>query len=321
MSFIVEDEESSAPKKENSLWCERYRPTKLEDYIGNDDLKEKCKEYLEKQDIPHLLFFGPAGTGKTTLAKLLGKNINCDILYINASAERGIDTIRDKMKNFACSAGFKPLKMLILDEADKLTPDAQGALRNMMETYSAHTRFILTCNYVEKITSPISSRCQEYQVKPISKPEVAAKLVDILTKENVTFTMDDIKFIVNRYYPDIRKVINFAQKSNLRGTIKISKENAVETDYLEKLIDLLNDPNKPGVFNEIRQLTADTVDADSFETIYKHLFEKVDEFAKGKEALIIYEIADALYQSALVIPPVRDITFLSAIYKILKHLK
>lgn len=116
MPFIVEDEEPTKPVKESSLWVDKYRPTKLEDYIGNEAVKEKCKEYLEKQDIPHLLLFGPAGTGKTTLAKLLGKNINCDILYINASAERGIDTIRDKMKNFACSAGFKPLKMVILDE-------------------------------------------------------------------------------------------------------------------------------------------------------------------------------------------------------------
>jgi replication factor C small subunit len=321
MAFIVEDEEPTKPAKESSLWVDKYRPSKLEDYIGNESVKEKCKEYLEKQDIPHLLLFGPAGTGKTTLAKLLGKNINCDILYINASAERGIDTIRDKMKNFACSAGFKSLKLLILDEADKLTPDAQGALRNMMETYSVHTRFILTCNYVEKITSPIQSRCQEYQIKPISKADVAKKLVEILDAEGVKYTIEDVRDIVNMKYPDIRKVINLAQKSNLRGTIKISKENAVEEDFLEKLIELLGEPTKQGVFNEIRQLTEDSVDADSFETIYKHLFEKVDEFAKGKEALVIYEIADALRDSALVIPPVRNITFLSCIYKILKHLK
>ena len=210
---------------------------------------------------------------------------------------------------------------ILTSNCDKLTPDAQGALRNMMETYSTHTRFILTCNYVEKITSPIQSRCQEYQIKPLSKAEVAKKLVDILESEGVKYTMDNVKDIVNMKYPDIRKVINLAQKSNLRGTITISKENAVESDYLEKLIELLNNPNKPGTFNEIRQITEDTVDADSFETIYKHLFEKVDEFAKGKEALVIYEIADALRDSALVIPPVRNITFLSCIYKILKHLK
>lgn len=320
MSFIIEDEISVIPKRESSLWVDKFRPSTLVDYIGNEAVKEKCQEYLEKQDIPHLLFYGPAGTGKTSLAKLLGKNINCDILYINASAERGIDTIRDKMKNFACSAGFKPLKMLILDEADKLTPDAQGALRNMMETYSVHTRFILTCNYVEKISSPIFSRCQAFQIKPISKPEVATKLLNILSKENVTYTMDDIKFIVNTYYPDIRQVINFAQKSTIRGTIKISQENAVEADFLNSLIDCLKNPTKSGVFNEIRQLTTE-VDADSFETIYKHLFDKIDEFSKGKDGLIIYEIADAIYQSSLVIPPVRDITFLACIYKILKHLK
>jgi DNA polymerase III delta prime subunit len=320
MSFIVEDEVDKTPKKESSLWVEKYRPQNLVDYIGNEGVKEKCQEYLDKQDIPHLLFYGPAGTGKTSLAKLLGKSINCDVLYINASAENRVDDVRIKIKNFACSAGFKPLKMSILDEADRLTPEAQGALRNMMETYSAHTRFILTCNYVEKIIAPISSRCQSFQIKPISKPEVAAKLANILDAEKVIYTIDDIKFIVNTYYPDIRRVINFAQKSNLRGTIKISKENAVEADFLNSLIDCLKNPLRSGVFNEIRQLTTE-VDSDSFETIYKHLFDKVDEFSKGKDGLVIYEIADAIHQSSLVIPPVRDITFLACIYKILKHLK
>jgi replication factor C small subunit len=319
MSFIVE-EENTKPKRESSIWVDKHRPTLLTEYIGNETVKEKCAEYIEKQDIPHLLFFGPAGTGKTTLAKLLAANINCDYLYINASAERGIDTIREKMKNFACSAGFKPLKFLILDEADMLTPDAQGAMRNMIETYSVHTRFILTCNYVEKIIDPIASRLQKYHIKPISKPEVAAKLVSILQKEDVKFTMDDVRDIVNMEYPDIRGVIQLAQKSTTRGTIKISKENAVEADFLNNLVDKLSKPNQPGIFNEIRQMVTE-VGADSFETIYKHLFEKVDEFSKGKEGLVIFEIADAVYQSSLVIPPVRDITFLACIYKILKHLK
>lgn len=322
MEFVIE--ENRTPRKDHSLWVERYRPATMDRYIGNDSVKETFAQFIKKGDIPHILLFGPAGTGKTSLAKLLTKNINCDVLYINASDQSGIDDVRVKMKNYACSAGFKPLKVIILDEADRLSQDAQGALRNMLETYSAHTRFILTCNYVEKMIAPISSRMQSFEIKPVSKKDVALRLVDILQTENVSFTQEDIVFIVNTYYPDIRKVINFAQQSSIEVDgalkIKISKENAVEMDLLNKLIDLLKSPTKPGVFDEIRQMTTE-FDVGSLETVYRYLFDKVEEYAKGKEAIIIFELADSMYQSELVIPKVRDITFLACIYKILKHLK
>lgn len=327
MDFMIEEEKK--PKKDHSLWVERYRPATMDKYIGNEGVKEKFSQFISKGDIPHILLFGPAGTGKTSLAKLLTKGIRCDVMYINASDQSGIDDVRVKMKNYASSAGFNPLKVIILDEADRLTQDAQGALRNMLETYSAHTRFILTCNFVEKIIAPIASRMQAFEIKPVSKKDVAIKLVEILQTENVSFTQEDIVFIVNTYYPDIRKVINFAQQSTIETKdeagntilkIKIVKENAVETDLLNKLIDLLKTPQKPGTFDEIRQMTTE-FDANSLETVYRYLFDKVEQYAKGKEALIIYELADAVYQSELVIPKVRDITFLACIYKILKHLK
>lgn len=326
MDFI---EENRKPKKDHSLWVEKYRPATMDRYIGNEDVKEKFSQFIKKGDVPHILLFGPAGTGKTSLAKLLTKNVNCDVMYINASDENRVDDVRVKLKNYACSAGFKPLKIIILDEADRLTPEAQGALRNMMESYSSHTRFILTCNYVEKIISPISSRLQSFEIKPVSKKDVAVRLVEILQTENVSFTQEDIVFIVNTYYPDIRKVINFAQQSAVETVdsegkislkIKISKENAVETDMLNKLIELLKTPEKPGIFNEIRQMSTE-FDSSSLETVYRHLFDRVEEYAKGKEAIIIYELADSIYQSELVIVKVRDITFLACIYKILKHLK
>lgn len=326
MDFI---EENRKPKKDHSLWVERYRPAKMDDYIGNETVKETFSQFIKKGDIPQILLFGPAGTGKTSLAKLLTKNVNCDVMYINASDENSVDDVRTKMKGFACSAGFKPLKVIILDEADRLSPEAQGALRNMTETYSAHTRFILTCNYVEKIIAPLSSRLQTFEIKPISKKDVAIKLVNILQKENVQFTQEDVVFIVNTYYPDIRKVINFAQQSALDDVdeegkpcvkIKISKENAIEADLLNRLTELLKTPNQPGVFDEIRQITTE-FDASSLETVVYHLFEKVDDYAKGKEALIIYELGELNWQMQLVIPKVRDITFLACIYKILKHLK
>ena len=133
----------------NTLWVEKYRPSTLENYIGNEHLTSKVKHYLETGDLPHLLLFGKAGTGKTTLAKILVKNIECDYLYINASDENNVETVRTKVKEFASTIGFKDMKVIILDECDYITPNAQAALRNLMETFSKHCRFILTCNFVE----------------------------------------------------------------------------------------------------------------------------------------------------------------------------
>ena len=318
MEFVVED--SITPKRKNSIWVEKYRPTRLDGYIGNDSIKESVRLMIEKQDIPHLLLFGPAGTGKTTLAKMLIGNIPCDYLYLNASAENGIGVVRDKLKNFAMGAGFKKLKIIILDESDYFTSEGQAALRNMMESYSDYTRFILTCNYVEKMNPAIISRCQVFEIKPISKREVAINLVNILKEENVSFTQEDVVFCVNTYYPDIRKVINFAQQSNHSGVLKISKEAAIEVDLLNKLVDLLKNPSKPGVFNEIRQIAVE-IDPNTLESVYRYLFDKVESYAKGKETIVILELAESLIQSQGLVPKVRDIPFCACIVKILKHLK
>ena len=318
MEFVVENVIKA--KKENSLWVEKYRPKDLVSYIGNDTIKDFIKLMIEKQDIPHLLLFGSAGTGKTTLAKMLVGNIPCDYLYLNASTEGVIDTVRDKLRNFAMGAGFKPLKIVILDESDGFSREGQGALRNMMESYSAHTRFILTCNYIEKMNPAIVSRCQTFEIKPISKREVALKLVSILQSEKITFTQEDVVFCVNTYYPDIRKVINFAQQSNINGALKISKEAAIEVDLLNKLVDLLKHPSRPGVFNEIRQIVVE-IDPNSLETVYRYLFDKIDSYAKGKEAVVIIELAESLVQSQGLIPKARDIPFCACMYKLLRELK
>jgi replication factor C small subunit len=166
--------------KENSLFVEKYRSKALNEYVGNDQLKQIISQYIKNKDIQNLLLYGTPGTGKTTLAKLIVNNINCDFLYINASDERGIDTIRDKVQGFASSASFKPLKIIILDEADFLTIQAQASLRNIIETYSRTTRFILTCNYLERIIDPLQSRCQVLKITPPSKKEVAQHVSTVL---------------------------------------------------------------------------------------------------------------------------------------------
>ena len=159
--------------KDHGLLVEKHRPDTLEGYVGNEHIKKSIAQYLAQNDIQNLIFYGPSGTGKTTLAKIIVKNLDCEYLYINASDERGIETIRDKVSGFASSASFKPLKVVILDEADFLTIQAQASLRNVIETFSRNTRFILTCNYVERIIDPLQSRCQTLKVIPPSKTDVA----------------------------------------------------------------------------------------------------------------------------------------------------
>ena len=316
MSFI-DFEQVKQTETQHYLWVEKYRPNTLENYIGNQQLKDTVKSYIEKHDIPHLLFYGTAGTGKTTLAKAITKNINCDVMYINASDENSVENVRTKIKGFASSVGFKKIKVIILDEADFLSPEAQAALRNMMETYCLTTRFILTCNYVEKIIPALVSRCQTYKIEPLSKKEVAVHLKVILDKENVQYTPEDLGYIVNTYYPDIRKILNYSQQSVLDNKIKISELNSTSVDVKNKVIELIKS-KAPSAFNDIRQLIANS-DIKHFEEIYETLYDKVDEYSNGKQTLAVLVIAEYMYQSAMVVN--KEITFMACIGKLLKDLK
>jgi len=210
-------------RNDHTLLVEKYRSKTLDDYVGNEHIKKTINQYISQNDIQNLIFYGPAGTGKTTLAKLIVNNLNCDHLYINASDERGIETIRDKVSGFASSASFKPLKVVILDEADFLTIQAQASLRNVIETFSRSTRFIMTCNYVERIIDPLQSRCQVLKVIPPSKGDVAKHIAWILEEENTSFELQDIKTITNQFYPDLRKCLNTAQLSTQDNKLVIDK--------------------------------------------------------------------------------------------------
>ena len=299
----------------HSLWVEKYRPKDLSTYIGNEHLKEKVKVYLESEDVPHLLLFGKAGTGKTTLSKIITSNIDCDYMYINASDENKVDDVRNKIKTFASSVGFKSLKVIILDECDYLTPNAQAALRNLMETFSKHCRFILTCNYVERIIDPIQSRCQSYKVVPPSKKEVAQQMVNILKEENCTFKLDDIALIVNAGYPDIRRVINSAQRQIIDGKLKIDTSSVIQNNYKLQLLEMLSNGSK---LNDIRQLIADNSISD-YSELFRLLYDEVDNYGKGKQAECIMNIAEAQYQDVHVVD--KEINFMSLIIRLTRILK
>ena len=303
----------------NSLWVEKYRPVNLDTYIGNDFIKDKVTIYLESNDVPHLLLHGAAGTGKTTLAKLIVKNIECDFMYINASDERGIDTIRTKIKGFASSVGFKPLKVIILDESDYLTPDAQASLRNVMETFSEHSRFILTCNYVERIIDPIQSRCQSFQVIPPDRKQVAVHLSKILDQENVSYEVNDIGLLVNGGYPDIRRVINAAQRQSANNKLVIDKQSSILNDYKVKLLDILkSNKDKKTSFTEIRQLLADSKVKD-YSDAFRLLYDNIDEYASNSKAVTIIALAEGQFQDSQVVD--KEINFMATMIKLLGEIK
>jgi len=305
-------------QREHSLWVEKFRPQTLDEYIGNEEIKQKVKIYLESNDIPHLLFVGSAGTGKTTLAKLIAKNTDCDYLYVNASSENSVDMMRNKIQEFATSVGFKTFKMIILDEADFLTPQAQAALRNMMEQFSKHTRFILTCNYAERIIDPIQSRCQTFKIIPPSKRDVAIRLVTILKTENIKFEMEDIATIVTSGYPDIRRIINSAQRQTVNGVLKIDKYSMIQNDYKLRLLEHLKNDSKSQAFKNVRQLLADSQVQDYTE-LYKLLYDELESYAKGHVASVILLIADAQWQDAFAVD--KEIHIMSLIIKILSEIK
>lgn len=276
----------------HSLWTEKYRPDTLTGYIGNESLKAKIARMIAAGDIPHLLLSGTPGTGKTTVAKMLVKNIECDYLYINASDENNVETIRTKVKSFASTIGFKPMKIIILDEADYITQNAQAALRNIMETFSRSTRFILTCNYVERIIDPIVSRTQQFHVVPPTKLEVAKHLATILKEENVSYEVSDVKLLVDAHYPDIRKIINEAQLHTSSNVLKLDVDEVVAGDIKLRVLELLSqkgDVKKR--FQEIRQLIADAGIRD-FAGMYELLYSRVDEYAAGHVSQVILHIAE-----------------------------
>jgi replication factor C small subunit len=235
------------------------------------------------------------------LAKIIAGSVDADVMYINASDENSVDAVRDKIKRYASTVGFRRWKIIILDEADYLTPNAQAALRNLMETYSKTTRFILTCNYVEKIIDPIQSRCQTFAITPPNKTDVAKRLVQVLEQNGVEYDIKDVASIINASYPDIRRAINAAQSFVVNGKLVLDKSSNIQANYMSEILAVLHDPkDKKGAFSKIRQIIADSKVRD-FTPLYTFLYDNLDEYAIGHVGAVILIIAEAQFKDASVV--------------------
>jgi replication factor C small subunit len=299
--------------KQHSLWVEKYRSQILDEYVGNDSIKEFIEDCINRNDVPHMILNGPPGTGKTTLAKLIVNNIECDYLYINATDERSMDVMRDKVKGFASSASFKPLKIVILDEADFIRIDSQALLRNVIETFSLNTRFILTCNYLERIIDPIQSRCQIFNIIPPSKKDAATHIATILDKEQIEYDVADIVKIVNKFYPDLRKILSTCQILSKDSTLNIDEKVLISSNYKDLILKELKSAS-PKSFSSIRQIITDS-QVDSFDDMFAFLYENIDVYGKNHIGEIIVLIEEYMYHSNFRID--KEINIMALIYKIL----
>lgn len=266
------------------LWTEKYRPKDLEDYVFKDeDLRKAVDSWLQKGCITaHLLLSGIQGSGKTSLALLLFRLLNVDsgdILVINASEERGIDTVREKILNFSSSWPIGDYKYILLDEADALTPDAQRSLRNVMEKFSKVVRFILTCNYPQKIIPALHSRCQSYHFDALDRENYLIRCGEILARENIEFDIETLEDYVNVTYPDMRKCINLLQQNSTSGRLLTAKEAKGTADYLLKMTDLF----KRGKITEARKLVASQARPEEYEEIYRFLYENLHFWGETEE--------------------------------------
>jgi DNA polymerase III delta prime subunit len=281
-------------KHKHTIWNEKYRPDILDNYITSGEIKNIFQAYIDKQDIPHLLFAGRAGSGKTTLAKLIAKGIDCDLLYINATDERSMDVIREKIGGFASSASFKPLKIVILDEATHLLMASQVLLLNMIETYSAKTRFILTGNYPERLIDPLRSRLTEYALVPPSKTIIAQHIVRILENEGIEYELEGVAEIVKKCYPDLRRTINTLQKCSTTGKLVVNINLKSNQNYIELILEELSQP-KPK-FNTIRQILANS-DVSDYTELFKSLYDNSSKYLKDKEGSVAVLVNEASYKA------------------------
>ncbi len=298
----------------NMLWVEKYRPKSLDDLVLSDENRQTLKKFVDGKEIPHLLLEGITGSGKTTVARILIGSLDCSVLSLNASDDRGIETIRTRVKQFLQTQSPHQWKVVFLDESDAMTPEAFFCLRNIMERFSERGRFILTANHIEKIHEAILSRCQRLQFRPLDRKLVTRNVMKILKEEKITFDPNDVIRLISDHYPDVRKIINQAERRTNEGKLTYTPEQAVETQVLDLI--------KKRQLRPIRELLA--VTKPEFTDLYRYLFDVIAGHHEGVESPValsmrrdaVLAIAEYAYRDALV--PDRELQFAACCLKLIE---
>lgn len=282
------------------LWVEKYRPKTTADYVFRDSAqKTQVESWLKEGALPHLLFSGAPGTGKTTLAKVLLNSLEVDgsdILEINASNENGIDVIRDKITNFVSTMPFGEFKYVLLDEADYISPNGQAALRGVTEMYHTTARFIFTCNYPQRIIPAIHSRCQGFHIEKLDITEFTARVATICVEEGVEIDIDTLDTYVNATYPDMRKCINLVQMNSSTGQLVMpDKSDTGQSDWQLQMVDLF----KAGKFKEARELIVSQARPEEYEDIFKFMYRNLELWGdtEAQQMQAVVTIRDGIVKS------------------------
>ena len=268
------------------LWVEKYRPKALAEYVFRDDVqKGQVQSWVESNAIPHLLFSGAAGVGKTTLAKILITALDIDqydVVEINASRENSVDSIRDKVTGFVSTLPFGEFKIVLLDEADYMSPNGQAALRGVMETYHDTARFILTCNYPQKVIPALHSRCQGFHIDKVDPTEFTARVAHIMLEESVEFELDVLDNYVKATYPDLRKCINLLQMNSTTGKlVSPHSEDAGISDYKIDMVELI----KKGQYREARELLCKQIRPDEIDDMYRWMYDNLELWSDNPDGM------------------------------------
>lgn len=266
------------------LWTEKYRPKTIADYVFRDDAQRKqVQQWVDQKTIPHLLFSGAPGTGKTTLAKVLINMLEVDdydVLEINASRENSVENVRDKITNFVATMPFGDFKVVLLDEADYISPNGQAALRGVMETYASSARFILTCNYPNKIIPALHSRCQGFHIEKIDHTEFTARIATVCVEEGVEIDIDTLDSYVKATYPDLRKCLNLCQMNTVDGKlVKPNEGDSATADYKLAVVDLF----KQGKILEARKMLCSQVRPEEMDELFRWMYDNLELWGETQE--------------------------------------